>query len=176
MNKVGLYLHNDYYITLYFDNQSLKFISKYSFYESPEFDKALDALDYSKKLIDINEKEEEGEVEYKTFDNTLKLPNSFDLLHKELWSLDCSFAKYMFPRVLFFKIFYGHRTPGEFLDCDSQGNVINDYSDEWEFILDEIIDALKLISEGEFMLDDEQMIKVNRGLTLFSKYVTYLWT
>lgn len=83
----------------------------------------------------------------------------------ELWSLDHSIVKFVYPRLKEFrKITPAY--PGSF---DSQ--------DEWLEILDKILEGFKLFldKDGSFILEEESREKFEDSMKLFSEYFLCLW-
>lgn len=84
-----------------------------------------------------------------------------------LWNLDYDFANYIYPRLKAFK----KASSGSYPYCSGS-------SKGWEEILDKMIEAFKLLSEGTWEIDltnkDKQRI-ISEGLELFSKHFLNLW-
>ena len=179
MNKIGLYLYNECYIDLYFDTEILMFQASYSEKESPKFDRAKDALNYCKKLIDLDIDYYDDEVAvYKPFGITgVTKATALERLQKEMWSVDYHFAKWALPRVLYFKNFYSDFSiPGDFIVMDNFYNPFNIEYDEWEQVLTDIVTALRLIIDDVSTVETNVSNKIDRGLKLFSKYIRCMWT
>ena len=173
MNTIGNYLYREFYITLKFNPDNLKFSVPNPYDDLKEFNTPQEALTYCKKVIDLYE----HNYEVYQFFSKFKVNNctAFDILHKEMWSLDGTFASYMFPRVLFFKIHYLNRIPSDFMDFDYKGNITCEYIDEWEEVLNSIILALQLMHEDCATAGPAVKRKINYGLKLFIKYIDTLW-
>ena len=170
MNKIGVYNYKDCFIELFFDPETLKFKSILSYEESNWTNTPQEALEELKLFIDF--KEEEGI--YVPF-SKVKIQTSLEKLQIEMWSLDYTFAKYMLPRVLYFKIFHSKSIPGEFMTIDPfTGEFFEEYVDDWEEILGSIILSLRFILEDKSG-DKEYQGTIDYGLKLFSKYIQHLW-
>lgn len=96
-----------------------------------------------------------------------RLKNGYSM--NELWDLDYTFAKYILPRLLEFKLTTDsyHSFPTQFKDID-----------EWYEVLDEMIWAFDYIVNHDYsnfddMVENEK--RCNKGLMLFGKYFRNLW-
>lgn len=173
MNKIGSYIYKEYFVELLFDPDTFKFRGIYSYIEGELWNTPKEALDEIK--LEIDSLTEGEKSSYSSF-KKIRTSNTFDNLEKDMWSLDYAFARYMLPRILYFKIFYLDRVPGDFYDIDPvTGDFTNEYKDEWEHIIDSIIKALGLILDDKASYTEHKGT-VEYGLRLFSKYVQYLWT
>ena len=182
MKRIGLYIHQNNYIELFFLEDSLEFKASWRSETSPAYSTPLEALNFCRRSIEIDvaydyELEECGSIYKKLIDPTeAKVCNNFDLLDKEMWSLDYSFAKWALPRVLYFKIFCSeHGTPGDFVEILDNGEQIV-YEDEWEEVLTKIITALRLIVYDCTTVEKDSNQKIEEGLKLFSVYIRAMWT
>jgi len=82
----------------------------------------------------------------------------------ETWSLDCTIAKFIYPRLIRLKQ----------VSCATPGNVNS--NEEWNEILDDMIYAFKTISEDVFYQSNKHQVeRVDKGLDLFRKYYFNLW-
>ena len=94
---------------------------------------------------------------------------------QDLWGLDTACAKWLLPRLKKFKQIK-HGTPSL---CFDDPNVTDDEAHKlaemkWDKALDEIIDAMQLISEGhDYKAEHRERIK--KGLQTFAKYFECLW-
>lgn len=82
---------------------------------------------------------------------------------KELWNLDITIAKFIYPRLVIFR--------KENIEC-YPGN-LKSYK-QWEEILDEMIwtfQAIQTINN----CDENENKRINKGLKLFAKYFRSLW-
>lgn len=88
--------------------------------------------------------------------------NGFD--ESELWSLDITIAKFVYPRL---KLFYENiqNYPGYMT------------FDEWKNIIKTMLDAFELLSNDELigMYSEEQEKIIENGLQNFGKYYRGLW-
>lgn len=48
--------------------------------------------------------------------------------------------------------------------------------EEWDVIMDKMIDAFQIMKEDDYILDEEKEAKVREGLELFGKYFRNLWS
>lgn len=87
------------------------------------------------------------------------------VIKEELYNLDSTFAEYIYPRIKAYRKM--KRTGYPCLDGLTE--------DGWEEVLLKIENAFKLIVESNSTLYDDDEIKVNEGLEVFSKYFLYLW-
>lgn len=81
----------------------------------------------------------------------------------ELWSLYTTISKFIYPRLVAFK----NETicvPG----C-------LDTREQWDSVLDKMINAFKIISEDRQVANDSEYYLVEDGLDLFRKYFCFLW-
>lgn len=83
----------------------------------------------------------------------------------DLWSLDLTIAQFVLPRLKAFKPF-------------TQSFPASMTSDEWDSILDKMIDAFEIIVDGDRWpaLNDEDAHTVQIGCELFGKWFTHLWS
>ena len=81
---------------------------------------------------------------------------------RELWGLDYTIAKFVYPRLKAFKKI-----------CDTYPSNLSSFK-EWQEILDKMILAFELLYEDRLYSDEEQ-IKINEGLKLFAEYYQCLW-
>lgn len=95
----------------------------------------------------------------------------------ELWSLDYTIAKFIYPRLKQFRK-QNPCVPAILYDGDSKKTKSNkskfeQAEREWNKILDEMIKIFKMIIEdddGTNMLDNKQLKRVQKGLRLFAKH------
>lgn len=81
----------------------------------------------------------------------------------ELWNLDSTIAKFVYPRLKMFSKNAVHHPPGVTWK-------------EFKSILDEITEAFRLIADDEeYGWSVENNEKIQKGLELFSKYFGSLW-
>jgi len=98
---------------------------------------------------------------------------------RDLWSLDVALAKWILPRLKEFRKIK-HGVPHfDGIDLDSDGN-IKDFDlaqQQWQEIQGKMIIAFEHIidqNNGTFLdMDDHE--EIQEGLTLFGRYITYLW-
>lgn len=91
-----------------------------------------------------------------------RLERGFD--DSELWSLDMTIAKFIYPRL---KAFAEH--------CGSTPSTLKD--EEWNIILDDMLKAFEIIINPEkFPWSDEDNKIIVKGLDLFRSYFFALWT
>ena len=183
MKRIGMYMHENNYIELFFNEETLKFKADRSGSgnQSPFFDTPVEALNYCRRLIekDVGYDYELNDVSsvYKTFFNSKKPPTiqtKTDKLDREMWSVDYAFAEWALTRVLYFKIFYSdHGIPGDFVVMDEvTGQQLYVEEEEWEQVLTDIVTCLRLMIEDCTGEDP----RIERGLFLFSKYIRAMWT
>ena len=79
----------------------------------------------------------------------------------ELWNLDYTIAKFIYPRLKAFKEIVNTHP------CDIS-------FEEWKYTLDKMILAFELLCKDNWY-DDNEQIKINEGLNLFAKYYQHLW-
>ncbi len=101
--------------------------------------------------------------------------NNFDKLNDEIWNLDVTLAKIIFPMLLYYKIYsssYG--IPSDYIigQDPNDEDMWQVEEDEWEYDLSEMVWAMKSISEG---VRHEDFNRVVRGVSLFGKHFTDLW-
>lgn len=97
--------------------------------------------------------------------------NNFENLNKQMWNLDETFAKFILPRLLYYKITNTFSTPGDYIYYDSLGNELYVAQDEWEEDLTTMITAFRLIIED--CTTDEPIVE--QGLRLFGQYFRSFW-
>ncbi len=83
----------------------------------------------------------------------------------DLWSLDLTIAQFALPRLKAFKPF-------------AQSFPSSITSDEWDLILDKMINAFEIMVNGDRWpaLNDEDALIVQEGCELFGKWFTNLWS
>ena len=80
---------------------------------------------------------------------------------RDLWNLDYTIAKFIYPRLKAFKeIINTHPSDMSF--------------EEWKNTLDKMILAFELLCLDKWC-DDEEQNKINEGLKLFAEYYQHLW-
>jgi hypothetical protein len=91
-----------------------------------------------------------------------RLERGFD--DSETWSLRDTIANFILPRIKRFKEV-------------TIGMPVGMTKEKWYDILDKMIISFELIvrNNGEMLLDDEEMKKMNKGLDLFKEYFLSLW-
>lgn len=86
-----------------------------------------------------------------------------EVKNEELWSLDCTIAKFVLPRLKKFK----EISPSSPLDFSKE---------EWQDILDHMIYAMEYVSDDKkWYSPDIDHQKVDDGLDYFGRYLTLLW-
>lgn len=81
---------------------------------------------------------------------------------EQSYNLDWEFAKYIWPRLIWFK----ERTPGVPGGLEEK---------EWKEILDKMINAFGLAAQGAWNLDEEDFDDVKEGMELFIDWYFALW-
>jgi hypothetical protein len=84
---------------------------------------------------------------------------------KELWSLDCTIAKFVLPRLKAFKKSCKGCHPG---DLKSHK--------EWKNILKELIWLMKITAACDFPFDKDGKERYNKACKLLGEYFNSLWT
>lgn len=92
-----------------------------------------------------------------------RLERGFD--NSELWNLDGTIAKFVYPRL---KAFFEHSN-----EVQAIPGSINTY-DEWKAILEKMVNGFELMSSDRIKTDDEEKLE-NEALKLFSEYFFALW-
>lgn len=87
-----------------------------------------------------------------------RLERGFD--DSELWELYMTITKFILPRLILFKKKHYSEPSGMVFE-------------QWNDILDEMIEAFELIEKGE--CEDVEKKKIEKGLRTFAKYFTKLW-
>jgi hypothetical protein len=83
---------------------------------------------------------------------------------EDTWSLDCTFSKFVLPRLERFK----EITTGFPAELET--------FEEWAEILDKMIEAHRVIADDEiYFAGSERSESVTEGLELFVKYYHSLW-
>ena len=92
----------------------------------------------------------------------------------DTWSLDCTFAKFMLPRLKRFKeIKNGYPSN---IDDNPAGGYSKKAESIWNKIVDEMIEGFQLMADGkQFGGNDVQFKKMNRSLDLFREHFFSLW-
>ena len=84
-------------------------------------------------------------------------------LHRhDMFNLDYTLSLVILPALKRFRKL--RRTPGRMS------------VEEWNSILDKMIDAFDIIANGKCWPNEEEEIRVRKGLKLFAKWYTTLWT
>lgn len=83
---------------------------------------------------------------------------------EELWNLDFTLSKYIYPRLKAFKKMCPNGYPGSLDSCK-----------EWKVILDKIIAAFELLVSEEIYYSNNKKEIINEGLNLFAEYYQSLW-
>jgi hypothetical protein len=86
----------------------------------------------------------------------------------ELWNLDNTISKFVLPRLIRFKQVGSSSHPSELTP------------EEWEIILNKMINSFQLMLQDDFKYTERKEItarqnKINAGLKLFAKYYQNLW-
>ncbi len=91
----------------------------------------------------------------------------------ELYNLDGEIAAFILPRLYEYRKSCSQWIPSDILEsCD--GNEAEAYK-KWKKILKKMIVAFYYVAKGSTCSEEEDK-KVEKGLRLFSKYLTSLWT
>jgi len=81
----------------------------------------------------------------------------------ELWNLDITIAKFIYPRLKAFK--------------EAEAGIPGGFTKRsWERTLNQMIAAFKIVSEGDSNYTATQQTKVQKGLEVFTKHYSRLWT
>lgn len=80
----------------------------------------------------------------------------------ELWNLDNTLAKFIYPRLVRFRYITGNR-PSSLSE------------EEWDTILSKMIYSFGTLQGERVYFNEEEKEKINEGLELFSKYYFDLW-
>lgn len=89
-----------------------------------------------------------------------RLERGFD--ESELWNLDGTIAKFIYPRLK------------EFSECSDGIRPNGIESEEWEDILNQMVKGFELIASDKIKTDEEEELE-QKALDLFSKYFFCLW-
>ena len=104
---------------------------------------------------------------------------------KEMWSLDYEMARYILPKLLYYKNWIHHYGySAEFYVYDDDMNIVDSLVYEWEEILDDIIWAfMYMVNDGSWVAQENWMdqahiydARVTRGLKLFGHFYQNFWT
>ena len=106
--------------------------------------------------------------------------NNFDRIDNDCYNLDITFARYIYPRLVYFKYVYGDSVPHMYvcLTSDYLSAYHHIAEHDWQEDLSLMIFAFKTIAEGkdlEYTKDKSIVNKVQRGLRLFTDRYEYLW-
>ena len=107
--------------------------------------------------------------------------NNFDRLDKEMWNLDGTFAEYVWPRLLYWKIFLAPNLPVP-VEYTNQTNYYlgvdwsQEEMDDWDYDLREMVNAFKMISEESWSVDKNVEARTERALSIFRQQFRGLWT
>lgn len=85
----------------------------------------------------------------------------------EVWSLDTTLARYILPRLCYFR--------WDGLHGPAFGVPMGLTTEEWETILEDMIFSLECCAQDTNVYTKEQEDKINHGLELFGKYFRALW-
>lgn len=93
----------------------------------------------------------------------------------DLFSLDYTFARFILPRLEAFRERAHGSCPGVLIENDSErGTKIG--IKKWLAIIDEMIEAFKIVEKDCSTTSQEDIDKIERGLKQFSKWYGALWT
>ena len=82
--------------------------------------------------------------------------------NRELWNLDYTVAKFILPRLKRFREISG-------------GYPAQLSEQEWNAVLDKMIIAFQLITNGDRWVEHEEIVRIDEGLELFGKWFPHLW-
>ena len=89
-----------------------------------------------------------------------RLERGFD--NSELWNLDGTIAKFIYPRLK------------AFLECSDGVRPSDMTYEEWKAILEKMVNGFELMASDRIKTDDEEELE-NKALKLFSEYFFTLW-
>jgi len=96
--------------------------------------------------------------------------NNSVITDDELYSLDCTIAKFIHPRLIEFR----DRFRGRSLPFRDDGTCMT--SEEWVSIINEMIFAMEyVVNQFEINYEEVNMSRVKYGMKLFSKHFFDLW-
>lgn len=103
----------------------------------------------------FNEKEKQSDYRYKEDED--------GFVPAECWNLDTTFAMYIYSHLCYFRdnCNYGH--PGNLSE------------EQWNNILNKMINGFKLLITNEIDVSKTRRKKIDYGLRLFAKYFSALW-
>lgn len=85
----------------------------------------------------------------------------------EVWSLDTTLARYILPRLRYFRWREGHGP--------AYGVPMGMETQQWKDDLEAMIFALECVADDTNIYDKETETKINHGLELFGKHFRALW-
>ncbi len=94
---------------------------------------------------------------------------------RDLWSLDYAIIKFIYPRLKFFRERYCGGVPSHPTELDAQGFPRRMTPEEWEGILDEMLEGLQLVKEDTYPLIGEDHKKLVHSLDVFHRWFFHLW-
>lgn len=120
-----------------------------------KLNKYLRELGIDENFYLFNEKEKQSDYRYKEDED--------GFVPAECWNLDTTFAMYIYSHLCYFRdnCNYGH--PGNLSE------------EQWNNILNKMINGFKLLITNETDVSKTRRKKINYGLRLFAKYFSALW-
>lgn len=120
-----------------------------------KLNKYLRELGIDENFYLFNEKEKQSDYRYKEDED--------GFVPAECWNLDTTFAMYIYSHLCYFRdnCNYGH--PGNLSE------------EQWNNILNKMINGFKLLITNETDVSKTRRKKIDYGLRLFAKYFSALW-
>lgn len=120
-----------------------------------KLNKYLRELGIDENFYLFNEKEKQSDYRYKEDED--------GFVPAECWNLDTTFAMYIYSHLCYFRdnCNYGH--PGNLSE------------EQWDNILNKMINGFKLLITNETDVSKTRRKKIDYGLRLFAKYFSALW-
>lgn len=120
-----------------------------------KLNKYLRELGINENFYLFNEKEKQSDCRYKEDED--------GFVPAECWNLDTTFAMYIYSHLCYFRdnCNYGH--PGNLSE------------EQWNNILNKMINGFKLLITNETDISKTRRKKIDYGLRLFAKYFSALW-
>ena len=103
----------------------------------------------------FNEKERQSDCRYKE--------DKDGFVPAEFWNLDTTFAMYIYSHLCYFRDNYNYGHPGNLSE------------EQWNNILNKMINGFKLLITNETDVSKTRRKKIDYGLRLFAKYFSALW-
>ncbi len=94
----------------------------------------------------------------------------------ETWSLDYTIIKFIYPRLKFFREDNYGGTPKHPTKLDAEGFPRHLTPEEWESILDEMLEGFQLVTNGDcYPLIGDDHKKLEHSMDVFHKWFFALW-